>query len=119
MPFASNSLTGASGDSLSVTNKEDILKTQFVTREGVYKLMTSAEYSRPNRVGYTTQANTPVKVSFISLPDVSGISSDKICFNVGRELFIYNYKGVKKVRETAKIRSHTLLSNYVQTRAGS
>lgn len=98
MPFASSSLTA--GDSLGggTTGKEDILKTQFVTREGVYKLMSSAEYSRPNRVGYaTTQTNTPVKVSFISLPEHSGLLSDKICFNVGRELFIYNYKGVKKV----------------------
>lgn len=102
MPFASSSLTGASGDSLGVlqqSNKEDILKTQFATREGLYKLMTSAEYSRPNRVGYTTQASTPVKVSFVSLPErSSGVSTDRICFNVGRELFIYNYRGVKKVR---------------------
>lgn len=102
MPFASNSLTGASGDSLgggNATGKEDVLKTQFVTREGVYKRITAAEYSRGNRVGYaTTQANTPVKVSFVSLPEPSGLLSDKMCFNIGRELFVYNYKGVKKVR---------------------
>lgn len=98
MPFASNSLTGASGESLgAVTGKEDLPKTQFNTREGSYELMASAEYSRPPRVGYTTQSNTPVKVSFVTLPDGSGLTSDRICFNVGRELFIYNYKGVKKV----------------------
>ena len=45
----------------------DELKTQFMTREGTYHLMTLAEYSRPNRVGYANQAancNAPVKVSF-------------------------------------------------------
>ena len=43
----------------------DELKTQFMTREGTYHLMTLAEYSRPNRVGYANQAancNAPVKV---------------------------------------------------------
>ena len=53
---------------------------------------------RPNRVGYSAPpANTPVKVSFVSMPDTMGLSVDRICFNVGRELFIYNYRGVKKV----------------------
>jgi len=30
----------------------DELKTQFMTREGTYRLMSQADYSRPNRVGY-------------------------------------------------------------------
>ena len=58
---------------------DDELKTQFMTREGTYRLMTLSEYSRPNRVGYanTAQGGTaagggcpggPVKVSFVSLP---------------------------------------------------
>ena len=29
--------------------QRDELKTQFMTREGLYKLMTLSEYSRPNR----------------------------------------------------------------------
>lgn len=71
------------------------LKTQFMTREGIYRLMTLSEYSRPNRVGYANSAQGttavsaggggagsaggggatggcsgggPVKVSFVSLP---------------------------------------------------
>ena len=90
----------------SVHNND--IKTQFVTREGYYKLMTSAEYSRPNRLGYTTQTNnTAVKVSFVttinsnssdnSNGSPNGSTTDRICFNVGRELYIYTYKGVKKV----------------------
>ena len=38
-----------------------------VFREGTYHLMTLAEYSRPNRVGYANQAascNAPVKVGW-------------------------------------------------------
>jgi hypothetical protein len=77
---------------------KDEIKTQFITREGTYKLMTLSEYSRPNRVAYKGQANTPVKVSFIYLNDPSsGQSGDRICFNVGRELYFYAYKGVRKV----------------------
>lgn len=79
---------------------KDELKTQFMTREGVYKLMTLSEYSRPNRVGFNAQGNTPVKVSFVTVPDPSG-NGDRICFNVGRELYVYVYKGVKKVRMCA------------------
>ncbi|XP_067131350.1 WD repeat-containing protein 20 isoform X1 [Centruroides vittatus] len=80
---------------------KDELKTQFMTREGSYKLMTLSEYSRPNRVGYNTQANTPVKVSFVHLPDLSG-NGDRICLNVGRELYVYIYKGIKKAADLTK-----------------
>lgn len=73
------------------------LKTQFVTREGIYRLITLSEYSRPNRVGYTNmQGSTSVRVSFVTLPDPSG-NGDRICFNIGRELYVFIYKGVKKV----------------------
>ena len=75
---------------------KDEIKTHFMTREGTYKLMPLSEYSRPNRISYNGQANTPVKVSFITLNDQSG-PSDRICFNVGRELYFYHYKGVRKV----------------------
>lgn len=141
---------------LDQSSKEDDLKTQFVTREGTYRLMNLSEYSRPNRVGYTSNQNSPqVRVSLVSLlagdgttsgsqevqegatnghgPDdlqVNQISSttpstsmtldhgvagngpvgvgqrgsfipggDRICFNFGKELFVYPYRGMKKVRE--------------------
>ncbi|XP_024936925.1 uncharacterized protein LOC107274705 isoform X7 [Cephus cinctus] len=81
--------------------KED-LKTQFVTREGTYKLMTLSEYSRPNRVGYTnSQGSTSVRVSFVTLPDPADPTGtqglgDRMCFNFGKELYVYVYRGVKK-----------------------
>jgi hypothetical protein len=48
-------------------NGKDDLKTQFITREGTYRLILSD--SRPTRVGYQSNQNSPqVKVSFVSLP---------------------------------------------------
>ena len=60
------------GGSLGLTARDE-LKTQFLTREGTYHLMTLAEYSRPNRVGYANQAataNAPVKVSKVIFQEV-------------------------------------------------
>ncbi|KAH8363247.1 hypothetical protein KR084_007507 [Drosophila pseudotakahashii] len=48
---------------------KDDLKTQFVTREGTYRLLTLSEYSRPNRVGYSSNQSSPqVRVSMVTLP---------------------------------------------------
>ncbi|XP_067680675.1 WD repeat-containing protein 20-like [Haliotis asinina] len=79
----------------------DELKTHFATREGTYKLMPLSEYSKPSRVAYNGQTNTPVKVSFVNVNDGSG-SPDRICFNVGRELYVYVYKGVRKAADLTK-----------------
>ncbi|XP_077443743.1 WD repeat-containing protein 20-like [Stigmatopora argus] len=77
------------------------IKTQFTTREGVYKLLTHSEYSRPNRVPFNSQGSNPVRVSFVNVNDQSG-NGDRICFNVGRELYFYIYKGVKKAADLSK-----------------
>lgn len=51
------------------SNKSDDLKTSIQTREGLYRLLNLSEYSRPNRVGYQSNQNSPqVRVSFVSLP---------------------------------------------------
>ncbi|XP_034498614.1 WD repeat-containing protein 20 isoform X6 [Ailuropoda melanoleuca] len=74
------------------------IKTQFTTREGPYKLLPHSEYSRPNRVPFNSQGSNPVRVSFVNLNDQSG-NGDRLCFNVGRELYFYIYKGVRKENE--------------------
>lgn len=62
-------------------NGKDDLKTQFVTREGTYRLITLSEYSRPNRVGYQSNQNNPqVRVSL--LPAKPNTDAAK-AFNVG------------------------------------
>ncbi|CAH0728163.1 unnamed protein product, partial [Brenthis ino] len=91
---------------------KDDVKTQFVTREGTYRLMTLSEYSRPNRVGYTSgSGSTHVRVSLVSLPPGPGGgapgsdgqgSDDRICFNHGKELYVYVYRGIKKAADLTK-----------------
>lgn len=99
------------------TGGKDDLKTQFITREGIYKLMTLSEYSRPNRVGNTdTRGSASVRVSFVTLPDTTNSETtnttgnngqqqqqqtlgDRMCFNFGKELYVYLYRGVKKVKK--------------------
>ncbi|XP_034660177.1 WD repeat-containing protein 20 isoform X2 [Drosophila subobscura] len=57
-------------------NVKDDLKTQFVTREGTYRLLTLSEYSRPNRVGYSSNQSSPqVRVSIVTLPNPAHGSS--------------------------------------------
>ncbi|CAG5127405.1 unnamed protein product [Candidula unifasciata] len=80
---------------------KDDIKTHFVTREGSYKLMHHSEYSKPSRVAFNGQTNTPVKVSFVDVNDGSS-SPDRLCFNVGRELYVYVYKGVRKAADLTK-----------------
>lgn len=61
---------------METTNGKDELKTNFVTREGVYRLLNLSEYSRPNRVGYQSNQNSPqVRVSLVSLPQSAGTTS--------------------------------------------
>ncbi|GBP22864.1 WD repeat-containing protein 20 [Eumeta japonica] len=88
---------------------KDEVKTQFVTREGAYRLMTLSEYSRPNRVGYTGGSGaSPVRVSLVTLPPAPGVTpssdaaDDRICFNHGKELYVYVYRGVKKAADLTK-----------------
>ncbi|KAA0711682.1 WD repeat-containing protein 20 [Triplophysa tibetana] len=77
------------------------IKSQFSTREGAYRLLTHSEYSRPNRVPFNSQGSNPVRVSFVNVNDQSG-NGDRICFNVGRELYFYIYKGVRKAADLSK-----------------
>lgn len=77
------------------------IKTSFVTREGMYRLMTLSEYSRPNRVTYQPQGQTPPQVN-VSLVSLGGEEGDRICFNHGRELYVYVYKGIKKAADLNK-----------------
>lgn len=117
------------------------IKTHFVTREGVYRTISSEEFvNRPRPgVGYQgspNQTSPQVRVSFVSLPQSGGGSApaaasaptavptlaatatsaasnnssngsqdgtssggqDRIAFNLGKELYIYSFKGLKKVR---------------------
>lgn len=152
-------------DSTGKDDKNDI-KTHFVTREGVYRILnlSSEELLNPRPrpgVGYQSnhQSSPQVRVSFVSLPPAplpagatqssaaaasssqqqsqqirqessnsttlngptsssspqivdtgggggilgasssasNGQGGDRICFNIGKELYVYSFKGIRKV----------------------
>jgi len=86
------------GDFTSGGTRDEI-RTQFITREGTYKLMNLSEYSRPTRMPLNGPNNTPVRVSFVKTVDIAaGTNDDRVCFNVGKELYVYPYNGIRKVR---------------------
>jgi len=89
-------MASASASCGEVTGSRGEIKVQFSTREGVYRLMTLSDCLRPNRIPQNGPANMPVKLSFISLGDQNS-NDDRICFNVGKELYFYQYTGVSKV----------------------
>ena len=105
-PSVGENMMAVQGD---VGGTKDEIKTQFTTIEGVYKLLPQCEYSRANRVaGYNNSSSSSptVRVSFICLPEANNGSLNsnsscndrtKICFNYGRDLYVYTYKGIKKV----------------------
>uniref|UniRef100_A0AC35G338 Uncharacterized protein n=1 Tax=Panagrolaimus sp. PS1159 TaxID=55785 RepID=A0AC35G338_9BILA len=77
---------------------------------GIYKKMTVATYSRPNKptmvnTGSIAVPNCPVRVSFVTIPSRSNLfdenqpnsqrPSDIICYNVGRELFVFDYVSIQ------------------------
>ncbi|XP_067943656.1 WD repeat-containing protein 20-like [Watersipora subatra] len=79
-------------------NKLDEVKTQFAAREGIYKLSSLSEYSRPTRVNYPETGNSSVAVSFTPLDE--GLETPtRICFNIGKELYVYPFKGLKKAAD--------------------
>ena len=72
------------------------IKTQFCTKEGCYKLLQLSDYSRPLRPSSGPPNNIPVRFSFVTLKDGTDCE-DKIAFNVGKDMFFSNFKGVRKV----------------------
>lgn len=80
------------------SKKDDLYKTHFSTREGIYNLMSGIEYYRPNRANFV-QSPLPLNFVHLSLVSIPGATdnADRLCLNIGRELYIYVYKGIKGV----------------------
>ena len=77
-------------------NLSNEVKTQFCTKEGCYKLLQLSDYSRPLRPSSGPPNSVPVRLSFVTVKDGTECE-DKIAFNVGRDMFFCNFRGVKKV----------------------
>ena len=87
------------GGGVLQTNIADDVRTHFRTREGVYRLMKLSEYSRPTRSPPNGPTTTPFRIAFVSAPDAHNRRvDDLLAFIVGKELYVYYYNGIRKVR---------------------
>ncbi len=96
------------------------IKSQFRTREGFYKLLTLSDSQQraglprgpsagvssagvglvqgPGAANSSPGFLPPVRVSMVKLkPEDPGEDSERVCFNIGRELYFYTYTNIKKV----------------------
>ena len=88
-----------SGGGVLQSNITDDIRTHFRTREGVYRLMKLSEYSRPTRSPPNGPNTTPFRIGFVSAPDTYNRRvDDLLAFIVGKELYVYYYNGIRKVR---------------------
>ena len=95
------------GGGVLQSNVADDIRTHFRTREGIYRLMKLSEYSRPTRSPPNGPNTTPFRIAFVSAPDTYNRRvDDLLAFIVGKELYVYYYNGVRKVR--------TAFSSFVQ-----
>ncbi|XP_065061474.1 WD repeat-containing protein 20-like isoform X1 [Rhopilema esculentum] len=76
-------------------NLQNEVKTQFCTKEGCYKLLQLSDYSRPLRPSSGPPNNVPVRLSFVTVKDGTECE-DKIAFNIGRDMYFSNFRGIKK-----------------------
>lgn len=102
-------------DSVSLSSETCSLPTSLIAPEGIYRQMTISEYSRLNRMPINQGSgplicNAPCRVSFLILNDkeindertkkakideCKDLSLvERICFNMGRELYVYEFNGV-------------------------
>uniref|UniRef100_A0A8C2JUW9 Uncharacterized protein n=1 Tax=Cyprinus carpio TaxID=7962 RepID=A0A8C2JUW9_CYPCA len=88
----------ADGGALKDINE---IKSQFRTREGFYKLLTLSDSQQrgPGAANSSPGFLPPVRVSMVKLkPEDPSEDSERVCFNIGRELYFYTYTNIKKVR---------------------
>lgn len=71
-------------------------RTEFKTKEGVYRSIKTLEHCRPSRQPLLGKELSPVSVSFVSCKDKEGLS-EWIAFNSAKELYFYPFYGVHKV----------------------
>lgn len=86
---------------LASSKNEETIKHQFKTREGTYRKLNFSEYTHilsKNYNGASTpsQTNIGIKCSFCFIQDSS---TELICFNTSREIYIYNFYGANKIPE--------------------
>ncbi|XP_016370768.1 WD repeat-containing protein 20 [Sinocyclocheilus rhinocerous] len=111
----------ADGGALKDINE---IKSQFRTREGFYKLLTLSDSQQraglprgpsagggagvglvqgPGAANSSPGFLPPVRVSMVKLkPEDPSEDSERVCFNIGRELYFYTYTNIKKAVDLSK-----------------
>lgn len=99
---------------MDTNNGKDVeLKTNFVTREGVYRLLNLSEYSRPNRVGYQSNQNSPqVHVSLVSLPTSNSTATQNYSSSQQQQQQSQLDKGERFSWQRISINKHEKTINY-------
>ena len=72
------------------------IRTQFSTKEGVYRNAKASEHCRPSRQPLFGKELSPVQISLVSCKAQDGVY-EWIAFNSGKELYFYRFDGVGKV----------------------
>eukprot|EP00731_Ephydatia_muelleri_P027221 Em0019g94a len=72
------------------------VRSEFKTREGIYKNIRTSQYCRPSRQPLAGKELQPVRLSFVSCKDQGGRLQEWIVFNAGKELYVYRFEGVGK-----------------------
>ena len=72
------------------------VKTHFFTKEGEYRLLQEAVFSRPSRVPFYTVPTVPVRLSFVTLNNSDG-ADDRVVFNVDKEVYFFTFCGADEV----------------------
>lgn len=95
---------------------KDDQKTRFSTREGVYSLLPLIEYYRPNRSNFSSTPIplNPVHLSMVTVPSVRD-HPERLCLNIGKELYIYVYKGIKSVSSTSATRQQSKYRVFIES----
>jgi len=95
------------GSAVLQPNVTDDVRTHFRTREGVYRLMKLSEYSRPTCLPPNGPNTTQFRIAFVSAPDTYNRRvDDLLAFIIGKELYVYYYNGIRKVRNVG-VSHHT------------
>ena len=72
------------------------LRTEFKTKEGIYKNVKSLQYCRPKRQPLIGEDLSPTRISLVTTQDAQG-HTDLIVFNSGRELYCFPFEGAEIV----------------------
>lgn len=80
----------------SASSTPSDLRTEFKTKEGLYKNVKPLQYCRPKKQPLVGEELSPTRISLVTAKDARG-QKEWMVFNSGRELYCYPFEGVERV----------------------